>query len=356
MESSEMIRKKVLKKWVRFSLAFIILIIFLVSIKMISDSFTFVSPKKIEYAYNIKQNIDYKVYLFDNSYIDAEYIEKDELYMADLIKNIDIEFKYNYSGSKVIPVRYEYDIKGIINGSYQTDGEGDSKLWKKEYTLLNVQTGQVNDVNNINIVEKLDLDYKYYDDIVSNFRKELKLPIDATFDIVMTINLFGEGDLLGKLVDTQTLSMSIPLNSQVFKIDESYEPQISKSIMTQDELKSVINIKRIICGILIAIVGIVLFVVFFDKIFNMKQKTNYEQKLNKILREYGDVIVEIINQTNINDLSVVEVKAFNEMIDLEEELRIPIMFYELSEGYLGEFTLIHGNVMYKYILDNSPEK
>lgn len=349
-------RRKVLKKWVRFSLSAMILTIFLISIKMIFDSFYVVSPHNDIYAYNIRQNVDYKVYLYDNSFIDSEYIEKDELYMADLIKNIDIVFHYNYSGSKIVPVTYEYDIKGTINGSYQKEDDIDNKIWKKEYTLLNTQTGQVNDVNNINITEKLDFDYGYYDDIVSNFRKELKLPISATFEIAMTINIFGQGDLLGKLVDTQTMILSIPLNSAVFKIDDSYEPITNNNITFQDETKQSVNIKRIVCGILVGIVGIVLFVTLFDKIFYLKSKNPYECKLNKILKEYGDVIVEIVNPTNIKDLNVVEVKGFGEMIDLEEELRIPIMFYEINEGYLGEFTLIHGNIIYKYILDNSPEK
>lgn len=349
-------RRKVLKKWVRCSLLIIILAIFLISIKMIYDSFSITSGQNVIYAYNIRQNIDYKVYLYDNSFIDSEYIEKDELYMADLIENIGISFHYNYSGSKVVPVTYEYDIKGTINASYQKDESNDNNIWKKEYTLLNTQTGQISDVNNININEKLDFDYGYYDDIVSNFRKELKLPIDATFDIIMTINMFGQDDLLGKLVDTQVMKLRIPLNSVVFKIDDSYEPIINKNIMSQDEIQQSVNIKRIICGILVGIVGIVLFIGLFDKIFNLKSKNPYECKLNKILKEYGDVIVEIINQTNINDLNVVEVKGIDEMIDLEEELRIPIMFYEINEGYLGEFTLIHGNIIYKYILDNSPEK
>ena len=348
-------RKKILKKWVRVSLVLFVLVVFLISIKMISDSFTFVSPKRLEYAYNINQNLDYKVYVYDNSYIENDYIEKDELYMADLIKSIDVSFFYNYSGSKVLPLKYEYNIKGVINGFYKTNDEGDSKLWKKEYTLLNTQAGEITDVNNIRIKEDLSLDYSFYDEVVSNFRKELKLPINATLDITMTISMYGEGELLGKLVDTQTMSMSIPLNLQVFQISNNYEPIISKNVITNTEVKNIVNVKRLICGILVAGVGVVLLVGLFDKIFIFKQRTNYDYKLSKILKDYGDVIVEVITQTPIDELSVIEVKSFSEMIDLEEELRIPIMFYELEESYIGEFTLIHGNIMYKYILDNEED-
>ena len=38
------------------------------------------------------------------------------------------------------------------------------------------------------------------------------------------------------------------------------------------------------------------------------------------------------------------------MLDLEEELKIPIMFYEIIEDVLGEFTITHNNILYRFIL------
>lgn len=38
------------------------------------------------------------------------------------------------------------------------------------------------------------------------------------------------------------------------------------------------------------------------------------------------------------------------MIDLEEELGVPIMFYEMIEYIEGEFTLVHNNIPYKFVL------
>lgn len=50
------------------------------------------------------------------------------------------------------------------------------------------------------------------------------------------------------------------------------------------------------------------------------------------------------------DMNIVEVKNFNEMIDLEEELGVPIMFYEMIEYIEGEFTLVHIHILYKFVL------
>lgn len=95
---------------------------------------------------------------------------------------------------------------------------------------------------------------------------------------------------------------------------------------------------------------------FFKEIFNVEKKTNYTLKLNKILKSYGDIIVELATQINMENYQIIDVKNFNEMIDLEEELHIPINFYETIDSYEGEFYLIHSNVIYRYILTNEDEK
>lgn len=352
MAAHEIRRTKVLKKWVRFSLLMIIVVVLFASLILIKNSFTAPTKASIEYSYNIKQNVDYKVYLYENTFMDKEFLGKDEIYIADLIKNMEISFNYDYSGSKVVPVKYEYEIIGNINGEYQLSDSDDTKIWNKKYTLLNKQSGEISDTNNIKIKEKLDVDYKYYDDIVANFRKELKISIDATFDIVMTISIYGTNDLEGRLLDTKTMIISIPLNSQVFKISNTYEQKTNNNINSSDAENSRVDNKKLFCGVLIGITAIIMFVGLFNKIFNIKKKNPYNIKLNKILKDYGDIIIEVVNPSEKEGLNTVEVKNFNEMIDLEEELRIPIMFYETYEDLEGEFTLIHGNIMYKFVLDN----
>lgn len=44
------------------------------------------------------------------------------------------------------------------------------------------------------------------------------------------------------------------------------------------------------------------------------------------------------------------------MLDLEEELRIPIMFYEIEKYYIGEFVIAYNNILYKYVLTDDVKK
>ena len=110
--------------------------------------------------------------------------------------------------------------------------------------------------------------------------------------------------------------------------------------MTDKDLE--IEMKKEICGTILIVVAISLFIVLYKDIFDIAKKNYYNTTLDKLLKDYGDVIVELNSEINKDGLQVVEVKNFNEMLDLEEELKIPIMFYEIEEDELGEFILLFG--------------
>ncbi|MBE6160331.1 MAG: hypothetical protein E7157_04725 [Lactobacillales bacterium] len=345
-------KRKVLKKWARYSLLGIIITFFISSIVIILTSFN--KPDKNEdvllYSYNVNQDLDYKVNLYDNSYIESSYLGKDDTYISDLIKEIQIDYKYKYAGSKVVPLNYTYDVVATINGEYSLEEE-DSKVWTKEYKLVQNRNGKITDKTSINITEPVSLNFSYYNNVVSNFRKELRLPIKASLIVVFKINVTGE--VSGqKINDTKQMTLSFPLNQQAFKITEKYEENFNNSIKPPVEKKEKVNSRKLICGIILLSTAIFIFILFFREIFNIPRKNKYTIQLNKILKEYGDIIIEVINPVSEFEMDIVEVKNFNEMIDLEEELRVPIMFYETIEYLEGEFTLVHNNILYKFVLRN----
>lgn len=345
-------KRNVLKKWVRFSLLGIIVVFFVSSIIIILTSFNKRDKDEdiILYSYNINQDLDYKVNLYDNSYIESNYLGKDDTYISDLIKEIEIDYKYDYSGSKILPLNYNYSVVATINGEYSLDEE-DSKVWTKEYTLVENKKCKVDDKTSINVLQPIKLDFKYYDQVVSNFRKELKLPIKSTLTVTFSINVTGKLDEQ-KIDDTKEIKLILPLNQQAFKIKEEYEKNYNNNIIPDKEEQEKINYRKLFSGIVLLSTSLFIFILLFREIFNIPRKNKYTVKLNKILKEYGDIIVEVVNPVNEIDMDIIEVKNFNEMIDLEEELRVPIMFYETIEYLEGEFTLVHNNILYKFILKN----
>lgn len=346
-------KKKVFKKWVKILFILIVLAIAITASVVITNGINTMNKKSsvILYSYNIKQNSDYVVNLYDNSFISSPTLGKGEAYISDLIKNIEAKFSYSYSATKMIPLKYDYNVLAIINGKYQLNGDSEeSKVWTKEFILKEPTVVELNDSNSFKINENVIIDYNYFNDVVSEFRKELKLSITSVLKVKMQVNIVANVE--GKEVkETQEIYMDIPLNQQAFEIKENYKSNYSNTVFENDN-NIELGRKRLTAGCLIILVDMLLFFNLYGIIFNIKKKNKYTVKLHKILKEYGEIIVEIVNPILEDDLNVILVKNFNEMVDLEEELRIPIMFYEKSGLYEGEFVIVHNNILYKYVLTN----
>lgn len=347
------VRRKTLKKWVRVSMLAVIIGILVIGLLMVFTSADWKAKEKqkIIYTYNVNQNIDYRVNLYDNSFIEDKFLGKNETYISDLIKSIESKFYYNYSGSKSLNLKYNYNVVATLYGEYKVDdSNSNSKVWSKKYTLIDEKNGEVKDVPQFSIVEDVPIDFHKYDDAVSDFRKELKLPISANLLVKFSITVYGkDGDI--NVHDTSDMTISIPLNQQAFKIVSDYTPTKDQNVLNSITI-NVINYRKMISGIVVIICDFIILMCLYRLIFNISKKTYYSVQLNKILKEYGDIVVEIMDPIARDNLNLVSVKNFNEMVDLEEELRIPIMFYELEEYELGEFILVHNNILYQYILNN----
>ena len=71
------------------------------------------------------------------------------------------------------------------------------------------------------------------------------------------------------------------------------------------------------------------------------------------MRNFGNVVSELDKKVNEKGYEIVLVKNINDLISIQEELHLPVIFYEIRPNYLGEFIIIQNNIMYKYILKNN---
>ncbi len=302
---------------------------------------------------NITRNLDYKVYLFENNFIDSEYLEKDQMYISDLVKNFSTEFKYNFSSSTKQDFSYTYDIQATIHGEYKNNSADTyNSVWEKSYILLETTTKSLNDATNFLIDENATVDFVNYNNEVSTFRKKLQLPLNAYLTVKMHVvvsYINSSGEKITE--DDSNIEMSIPLNEQAFKVTENFEQKTNK--VTSVENPSTINLKYMLLGTLTSITSLLLFFGNIKQIFKLGRKSIYKKELDKILKSYGEIIVEVSTPIEKKDLNIIGVKNFNEMIDIEEELRIPIILYEDKENSIAQFTILQGSILYEYIIKDT---
>lgn len=345
-------KRRVLKKWAKYSLIAIITVILVAGSLLIYRGF-YLAPVEentsVLYSNHISQNLDYTVNLNKNSFISEPSLGKNQTYISDLIKNIDLHLLYQFSSKESHKYHYSYDIQANINGNYVIKvGEEQNQVWQKESTILPTKTLD-KESNDVIINEKVSIDFKKYNNEVIEFRKQLNLPITANLDIIVNIKIENEK---GTINDAQKLVLSIPLNEQAFNITEDYKSEIDVPVYKELDYKVQMKSNNLITGIIVIIIGIFIFVLFFKEIFNIPLKTLYTVQLSKILKSYGDIIIELATSIDFDDFKIVEVKNFNEMLDLEDELRVPINFYEVEEYYEGIFYIIQNDIAYRYTLSN----
>lgn len=349
-------KNRILKLWTKILLIFIITFCFVTAFFLLHLYIDYNKNKddKLLYSYNINQDVEYKVNLFDNSFIDEETIGSNELYISELVKDINIKYNFDYSATKNAKLKFKYKIVGNLTGNYNgnTSNSEQGSVWSKEYVFAEEVEKEL-DSKNFFINHNIILDFPTYKKEVETFRKKFGISLTTNFDINFIVNI--SGTINEQEFETEKIiNLNMPLGVQAFSINEDYEKNISENVLTTTDAKlfQLANIPTIIALLLLSLLTLAL---SFKKIFNFEEKNEYNKKLQKILKMYDDVIIEIASPVNIDDYEIIEVKGIDEMVDLEEELRIPINFYEHIPNYYGEFTLIHNNIVYRYIIEQKKE-
>ena len=345
-------KRPTLKLWVRIAVTIILslgIILPLLTLYLSSVRDKNV-PTEILYTSTINKNVDYTVQLYENTFIDETEIDANKVYIADLVKNIKLNFSYTYSGTKPTDLKYEYDITGKLYGINQNNNSTESNVvWEKNYILLDKTAKEEKDKTGFYINQELNLDYPTYKNEVIKFRNKFGMSLTTNLELIMNVTVTGKYDD-NDINKTDKIILEIPLGVQAFSIKEDYKKQDSNNIYKEEKNTQIGNKLLMIICITISLISTVLFIMLFKAIFNIKPKSKYTKQLEKILKNYDQIIVEVETPVREKDYNVILVKNFEEMLDLEEELRIPIIFYENIYKHIAIFTITHNDIVYKYVL------
>lgn len=354
MKTNDKIKNKVENKFPFFKIAkivvlIVLLLVFINSIKIIYQGFNVKRDvNEIKYIYDIDNSVDYKVHMFPNSFFEESYLEMDKQYTSKLVDEVEINYKSLLSVSKISNIDYDYTLKLTIYGNYNENNESsESNLWEKEYILMDKIYNVNNSTSKNEIEVPIMVNYDYFKNMANQFEKELRLDIDAYLDVQLLINyrFYVVGD---KVEKSQTMNVKIPLSESTFTID----------VDSPDEKNEIIFIERnsnfdkmtITSGIITLLGSILGFIalVLISKTGN--KKSEYVLRFNKIMKDYGEVIAETTNLPNFNKQNILEIKELMDLIDIEEELKIPIIYYEKRKNTEGWFFITHNQNTYRYIL------
>lgn len=300
-------------------------------------------------SYFEKSSVDYRVYYRDNDFFSQPYIEKDKTYISSLIKNIDVEMDYYVNYSSSLKGKYNYYIEATI---YALDPADESKIyWEKSYELTEKQEIEFKDKNDYRIHENVKVDYQKYNKLLSEFKSQLMLSTDSFVRVQLVIENEGVYPGVEPFKYTSDVSLDIPLSETAIEMSiKSNLADKEHTFKTTEDNQAVRVYSKIVGGLcwLLAIFLSACFALTYHN--DLKKESLYMRKLKKILTTYDSIIVNIEKMPSLSEMNVVKVTNFEELVDAQGEVRLPINYKEDKLKREAKFILVRNNLAWVYIL------
>lgn len=319
----ESFEKKITKK--------ILLSIFTLILSIGTIYYALNNTEKETVSYSQYGNVDYKVCLKNNNFYTQNCLDKNMSYVSTLIKNVALTFNYDLSTSKDLDIKteYEVDAKLVI---FNTDNT--SKYYEQKYILKPKTSEGIAKINNeYKISQNVDIDYDYYNAIASNFKSQYGIETNSYLEVSFQVYHINSTTEDIKVTSPSPVVLNIPLSQKSININMA-SSGINKQ-ETQNIESSVFTLKNIIC-LFIGVISLIICLISSLKVAKMlsltkEKKNNYDKFIEKILREYDRLIVETSTLPKFNKYYVTKVNSFGELIDVRDNLRLPIMYYEVAK-------------------------
>ncbi len=308
-------------------------------------------PVPFDYQYTVTQKVD-----TDVQYNGSSFFENggpnvtDTAYVTNLTKAIDATFHYNYKASEARDLKYSYDVKAIVKGTYPLKNDGSSvpKVWSKEYVLVYPET-KTTKAKNFSLNPSVTIPFTDYAKDIDEFNKTLELLLNGEVVVSFTVRVSGnvEGT---EFNDVKVSTITAPLDQQIYQLAVKYDKKKTNQVAapaTKNSWNISEHYEEILAASL-AIVGLILLIVGFRKqIF----KSPYQRELDRIYRLHDGIIIRASKSADLTGKNIVSVKTFDDMLNLEEELKVPIVASPAGNDGT-RFIIMRDDVAYVYALGN----
>lgn len=332
----------------------------LVVLSLLTLAKSFVPAQKIDnliLSYNVSNDVDYRVNLLENNFYETTSLGKGELVPVTFIDDVEIDFSGYLSASKVMDMNYTYEVTGEIIATATDNGkDGGGKIWTKNYVFV-PKTAASTSGTGYNLQEKVIIDYQMYNDLVNQYKLQASVTMDVVMNVTMTVtaNSMVEGK---ELSERNSVTVKIPLSVSTVMINSDAKDPVAKTLIDSQEIPASNNYVLLAISLVILIGSVITSALLLKGLRKMTEDHSLLLKFNRIMRDYNQVIIEIDELPMVKDAAIIEVKSFQDMLDIEKELHLPIMCARSKTDVLTDniFYIVNQNQVFKYRLNAEPER
>lgn len=299
-----------------------------------------------EIEYDVKGDVDYKVYLKENNYYTEKFLGRDMQYIANLINVVNADFSYQLMTDGLWNGTYSYQIVATAKATERNDA---TKVLYENTEVLKESGVQLVTSDTITIRDNVDIDYPKYNEYMQNFRAEFGLAADCVLDLQLIVKTEGA------IETTDALTMKIPLSNQTTDITvDTKALNRSEKVGTGRIELYVKSWPLLAVGSAIAAISLILIVIVCYYYATRYNNDLYEKALHKILKDYDTDIVDCQNSIAEYE-DVAYVNGIREMLDVSYKLSSPIVFAEVESGNKAYFVVNDGvnGITYRYTVSRA---
>ena len=346
-------RKIKIRITVRQMYFLILLIIMVSSLFVLYTSYNSVNKndfvKTNIYEYNNKYSYSCDVTMLENEYIAKENVPDQNVYVTELMDSANINMIYNYDANKESNLEYSYKVIGTLEATYSKDGD-EQKVWKKTDVIVPAKQETVTS-DKIEINENFLVDLKDKIKMIKDFQEKFGLQVETKYTVSLEVS--SKTSIMNQdVINVYSPNVVFDITSKTTTVktttEDSAKPQVvTKMIKENDPYKEVRNS--------VATVMFILSAIFMGLLLVKTQNSNivrntYKVELNRILKDCEEKIVEVNKKVDITGQGVVDVKDFEEIIKISEELFKPILYWNNEKEEESWFCVLGNNMVYRFIL------
>lgn len=321
-----------------------------VVIALIFISKYYVLNKKYSIAYNENANVSYGVNLIENEFYKTNYLGENIDVISSLIKDIDVEFKYNLNLSEDVDYYYSYKVLATIELKEKSKT---NLIYSDEQIAINKER-QDGTSKRLEIVEQMNLSYNDYNAQINKLIDEYKLTnTESELSLTMQLNVVNKATNEKINKQTNVMTINIPLDTKTVEItvNENVKDSKGEIVIKSNDVED--SKKYLIFGIAMLACGVVTFISFMKYISKTRSAEKmYEDELKKILFDYKSYVQKINTPINYKEYKIIKIDTFTELMQMREEIQSPILMYTEKSNLKTIFMIIKEDMLFTYVISS----
>ena len=307
-------------------------------------AFDFIEKKVINYSE--RSNLDYKVYLKENDFYDEDYLDKNMVYVAGLIDKVKVDFDYNFISDETVDLNFDYKVMAKL---LITDSNGNNTYFKKDYVLLENKKVMFENPKNRLIKDKVQKEWLNIT-IANKFKSSYG--VDPVSRLLVYVFINKENVNKNIVINNNSLmSVTIPLSENSVNITIDYKGIDNNSKLIDERSIIIDNVIYMIIAIIFLLFSLLFAIKVVKLLTILKTNKNiYDKYIDRLLSEYDRLIVETTTCPKMDDDNIIKISKFQELLDVRDNLKLPIMYYSVAKHQKCYFYIMHENKLYLNIV------